>query len=482
MTSPPILPWDLGELAAFFGSRRWFRGEASSIRGLTVADLVPIKWKGSERQYGVARVRVARGESEDTYQLFFDRDAEAPRDALEDEEFRRGLIDAFHTGASFASSDGRTRWIVESEAAQPIVLPPNAPITLGSGEQSNSSIVAGQEAVLKLYRRVEPGINPDVEATRHLTRDRKFPNVPALLGTIRFEDASGVATTAGMLQEFVPGATDTWDYALKTSRPFLRGARRSNPRIPFAEDAFRLGELTRTMHEELASGAEHTPFHGPTATFEDVIAWSNNAHTAIDRASRSLEQALKNGTLAKDHVPAAQSVLKRCQEFHHDVLALSSAIGGDAGVKSRTHGDYHLGQVLRSSTGSFLIIDFEGEPLRPLNERRTCISPIRDVAGMVRSFAYASAYGASDDHETALTGVPDAQAVRWFRAVRDSVLRGYFARTDTQHPMLPKSRNNANRLYMLFKTEKVFYELQYELDHRPHWAWIPIRGIEHLYA
>jgi len=130
----------------------------------------------------------------------------------------------------------------------------------------------------------------------------------------------------------------------------------------------------------------------------------------------------------------------------------------------------------------FIIIDFEGEPLRPLSERRHCISPIRDVAGMVRSFAYASAFGASDDHEQGLTGIPDAQAVRWFRAVRDSFLRGYFARTDTPHPMLPNSRNNANRLYMLFKTEKVFYELQYELDHRPHWAWIPIRGIEHLYA
>jgi maltose alpha-D-glucosyltransferase/alpha-amylase len=149
--------------------------------------------------------------------------------------------------------------------------------------------------------------------------------------------------------------------------------------------------------------------------------------------------------------------------------ALADAIGRDAGVNARTHGDYHLGQVLRSAAQRFLIIDFEGEPARPLAARRARSSPLRDVAGMLRSFAYAAA-----------TAHDEARGVAWERAARDAFLRGYLTAAHDGQALFPRARENTDRLVALFEVEKVFYELQYELDHRPDWAWIPLRGLSRL--
>jgi maltose alpha-D-glucosyltransferase/alpha-amylase len=212
--------------------------------------------------------------------------------------------------------------------------------------------------------------------------------------------------------------------------------------------------MTRAMHEALASGDPGSDFDTQPVTPDDVRDWTRAAIRTIDAAQPKDRER---------HVARVERI--------------AAAISADAGFRARTHGDYHLGQVLRSRSARFLAIDFEGEPARPLSERRARQSPLRDVAGMLRSFAYAAAVGAG------ARKAEDDRAVRadaWERGARDAFLAGYFAETKDARPLFPRSRDNCALLISLFETEKVFYELRYELDHRPDWVWIPMRGIANL--
>lgn len=531
------------ELLEYLGTKRWFGDKGRPVYGIELRDVVPVAFPGVAREYLVARADVSTDVGVSVYQLFLVAGEAKPADALEDPEFRRGLADAFVQGASFEARAGRgessgaegarhaspgARWIVASEGTRALVLPPGAPVTLVAAEQSNSSLILNDEAVLKLYRKLEPGVHPDVEVTRFLTIERQFVHTPVLLGTIRFEDLSGV-TIAGMLQEYVRGAVDAWTYALDTARPFLearadeksrdksreKGEKREKGKkrgtdekhekptdadasagaaIPFAEEAGQLGVVTRALHEALASGAPGSEFEHRAATTADVRRWASGAARTIERACAALVHALGNKKLPKELRDEAEAVAARGPAYVASVHERAATIDTDAGGSTRTHGDYHLGQVLRSANGRFLVIDFEGEPARPLPERRARHSPLRDVAGMLRSFAYAAAEGSKggdiDDAETR------ARATRWEGAAREAFLAGYFATGvegaeatgggpgtgATVEGLLPRARDNVDRLLALFEAEKIFYELQYELDHRPDWAWIPLRGVAKVFA
>ena len=465
------------KLAEYLGTRRWFGGKGRAITDATLGDVIPIQWPTSSAEFAVARARVTTHEEGAAhYQLFLER-AGALGDALENEDFRRGLANAFQQGASFARNG--TRWIVASEGKKPIVVPARAAVTLSTSEQTNSSIFINSDAILKLYRKLEPGVHPDVEVTRFLTIERGFAHVPVLLGTIRFEDRAGV-TIAGMLQELVPGAVDGWTYALECSAKYIAGTERHQASHPFEDDANQLGVVTRLLHEALSSGDAGSGFELDPATPDETVRWARGAKQTIEKALASLERAIADKAFPTEQRAEAKALVGRRPRFLAWLSELATGIASDAGANTRTHGDYHLGQVLRSAAGRFLIIDFEGEPARPLSERRARQSPLRDVAGMLRSFAYAAATVAQSMKRGDPTG--DARSARWERGARDAFLRGYFSATQSNTSLLPRSRNNAGRLIALFEAEKVFYELQYELDHRPDWVWIPLRGIAKLYT
>lgn len=470
----------LEALAAFLRDQRWFGEKGREIRSVTVANVIPVQWPDGETKYHVARVQVTTDEGNAFYQLFLKEGDATFGDALEDTAFRRGLVDAFAAGASF--EHGGARWIIESESEKPFVAPPATPIVLSSGEQSNSSLFIGNEAVLKLFRKLAPGVHPDLEVTRFLTIERRFIHTPVLLGSVHFADSGGVSV-AGMLQELVPGAVDGWTYALECSRAFFHAGRTDDP-LPFEKEAEQLGAVTRAMHEALASGDPGSEFELLGATGDDVRRWTTNASEMIDRATRALERAAADKKLPRERVAEALAVAEKRRGYLGWMGDFANEIGADAGSATRIHGDYHLGQVLHSVSDRFLVIDFEGEPARPLAERRARSSPLRDVAGMLRSFSYAAATGGQMGRDTP-TSSPHSnhiRAARWERGTRDAFLRGYFGADTSQRQILPGSRNNAARLIALFEAEKVFYELQYELDHRPEWVWIPLRGIAKLYS
>lgn len=456
------------ELLAFLRTKRWFGDKARRIRAVTVRDSIAVEWPNSDKPFSVMRVDVDADEGASTYQMFIERGTGRIADALEDSDFRRGLIDAFVQDLVF--EEGGVRWRFTSEGKSTLVAPPTAVIRLSGAEQSNSSIIIDGQAILKLFRKLEPGIHPDVEVTRFLTIDRQFVHVPVLLGTVAFEDSHGT-TIAGMLQELVPGAVDAWSYALQMAGAFDDTAQ-------FEVDAEQLGTVTRALHETLASGDRGSDFEHRKVSDDDLRTWTRQTNDMIDRATTSLRRAISAGSVPARSVEQAKAVAEGGERVASRVLQGAQEIGADRGAKTRTHGDYHLGQVLRSARGQFLVIDFEGEPARPLSERRAHQSPLRDVAGMLRSFAYAAAVSAAD-----AGGGADARerARTWEEQARDAFLRGYFRESASgKHATLPSTRENADRLLALFETEKIFYELQYELDHRPDWVWIPLNGIAKL--
>src|SRR4051794_8982749 len=309
-------------------------------------------------------------------------------------------------------------------------------------EQSNSSIVFGEQQVLKVFRRIEPGINPELEMLRFLS-SREFENVAALTG---WYDYSGelMQATLGILQQFVAEARDGWQLALDDPLGLLH-------RMP------ELGTATGRMHSVLASDASDPAFAPEEPSDEALALLTATIDEQIERVFIDLPS---------DN-PALEPILGRGEEIR-DRLQLMSHVGV-GGRLIRHHGDYHLGQTMLRDAG-WVILDFEGEPARSLLDRRRKRSPLRDVAGMLRSFAYAAS--ASE----LLRGVPAPDG--WEDSARMAFLDAYFAAVD--HALLPAGQDAISKLLAIFELEKAVYELRYELNNRPDWVPIPVAGIARL--
>jgi maltose alpha-D-glucosyltransferase/alpha-amylase len=509
---------DAETFTRFLTPRRWYGGKGRAPGRVRLDGFVPLPW--CDGRFGIARLHVESAGRGVHYQLPLalraaaELSADGPRavltriegnggarvvhDATEDADFRAELARAFETGARFegfgamGSAAGNARWVIEP-IGEPVRLPGSSRV--GSAEQSNTSVVYGDRAILKLFRRLEPGENPDVEIGRFLTEGGDasgaagFRHTPALLGTIRFEE-EGASSVAGMLQVLVPGSTDAWTHILERGRPWFGAsptARQPAPEV--AADAERLGRVTRELHEALASPRAATldDFRPEPPTEEDVEEWAEGVRETMEEGFALLDERLRANALPADRTADARALAGRRDVYLELVEELVDAVGDDAGLRIRHHGDYHLGQVLRSPAGEFFVIDFEGEPARPLEERRRRHSPLRDVAGMLRSFAYAAATLAGERRGKLEPRVLEPRAAQWERTARDAFLRGYLtaglgARSEASEAshVLPRTRAATDSLVALFETEKVFYELAYELNNRPDWVWIPMRGIARL--
>jgi maltose alpha-D-glucosyltransferase/alpha-amylase len=345
---------------------------------------------------------------------------------------------------------------------------------LAGAEQSNTSLIFGDRAIMKLYRRLEPGEHPDAEIARFLTTRAHFPHTPELLATARFESAGG-AEVAGMLQRFLPGSRDAWSVALERGRDAFEIE--ASTGIPFVVEAETLGSITREMHLALASDERDPAFAPESATAADVAEWAAGLRGASDRTFDLLERSRSSGSLSPEVARDVDAVLERRDGVRGLVDGWLTEIGGDAGCRIRHHGDYHLGQVLHTAEGEFMVIDFEGEPARPLAERRQKHSALRDVAGMMRSFAYAAATCAQTSRGELGDRQAATRAQRWERELREAFLRGYLPEGREHPAFLPQARARLDVLLMLFETEKLLYELAYELNNRPTWVWIPLRGV-----
>jgi maltokinase len=431
-------------LIEYVTQQRWYGAKSRAVTHARVLDSVVLRT--TEPQFATALVEILyETGAHDIYQLLYAlRDGELSLDGLDEPQLARELVSAMRSGLNLHGAEGILELRpVEGFAGLGRELSEARPV---GAEQSNTSVVFDDELILKAFRRLEAGINPELEMLRFLT-EHGFENIPSLGGWYQYSGGP-ISATLGILQEFIHNATDGWELALDE--------------IASAPEAFlvrlrRLGEVTGSMHTTLASDPTDPSFAPETPSVEALGLLTATVDEEIERMFVDLS----------DDDDRLASIVGRGEEVREQLRLMTHA--GSAGKSIRTHGDYHLGQTLWADD-DWVILDFEGEPARSLAERRRKRSPLRDVAGMLRSFAYAATV-ASSVHGT---DVPET----WEEQAREQFLAGYFETVDPT--LLPSGQIAIERLLAVFELEKAVYELRYELDNRPEWVGIPVAGISRL--
>ncbi len=442
--------------AEYLRGCRWFGGKAQTLCGVQVLEALAV---GDVGKLILLQVNYFEAPAE-IYLLPLQLAAANGGlvDALEDEEFRAALIEMIVDEQRLSCGSGELVGICGAEfkaQAKEMVRP--VPSRLLKVEQSNSSILYDDRFFLKLYRRPEYGENPEAELLRHLGNGRKFANVPGYCGVIEYKAKDAEPRVLALLVTNVPCEGTAWTSTLRALAQSQDGGIGGSD----LDRAQRLGEITAQMHLSLAADTAEDDFAPEAFTSEYRDSLCQSMGKATRRMMQLLEQKLD--VLNEE----AAGLLLREQE----ILQRHAALMGHTinAKRIRIHGDYHLGQVL--DTGSdFIIIDFEGEPGRPLNERRSKHSPLRDVAGMLRSFDYAA-------HTVLAQRAEQAEA--WVECVSDAFLSAYLAAAKGAS-FLPASEQELCMLLDVCLLEKAVYEVCYELNNRPDWVAIPLRGITRI--
>jgi maltose alpha-D-glucosyltransferase/alpha-amylase len=326
------------------------------------------------------------------------------------------------------------------------------PSRRGSAEQSNTSLLYDGKLILKLFRRLQTGENPDAEIGRFLTEVAHFQHIAPFAGELLYTaPKTGEVTTVGLLQGLVANNGDGWEWTLESIK--------SSAGIEQYVDAARLlGQRTGEMHRALATPSNDAAF---SAEATDTAALNRDAER-LEAQIAAAVLAIKNrfSTLPDDLLGAAATLLSRRKDMLAVANTLRTVPVANAGARTRIHGDYHLGQVLRTAS-DFVLLDFEGEPAKSLEERRAKQSPLRDVAGMLRSFSYAAAAGFGT--------VSTPQRIAWEDAAVNAFQKGY-------HEVFGEQSAN-DQLLRAYLLEKALYEIVYEVNNRPDWIAIPLSGI-----
>ncbi len=514
-------------LPEFLPRQRWFGAKSRHIAGTEILD-----WGVLSEQSSVAltfvRVNYQQGEPE-TYllplKILLNEEAETLRDstpgaivgavlspagtgvladAIYSDEACAALLTLIARGSEVPMQQGVLRGTPSSIFDELRGAAASLPPRRSSAEQSNSSIFFGDRLIMKLFRRQQFGANPDVEIGRFLTEQTAFRNIAPFGGSIDYLPASAAAAvspepaTLAMLQALVQNEGDGWQWTLDELVRYYEACGASqfpatqlprpgaaidphSPAMQHAKDfagvylsaACTLGRRTAEMHLALATPAKDDAFTAEPMEAAYLGALESELLAHATQAFATLRTSLAG--LSDDAVELAGLVLSRRRGILAKFAALRTVGAGT--LRTRVHGDYHLGQVLRAK-GDFVILDFEGEPARSLAERRAKQSPIKDVAGMVRSFSYA-AFAALTRH-TARRPQDVEHLEPWARlweaAVVDEYLYSY-RQTVAQSAIVPRDEAAFRQLLDVYLLDKALYELVYELNNRPSWVRIPLAGI-----
>ena len=438
MASKPAIDRRLQRLASAFTPRwlagqRWYRAKSRHLATVALLDAAVVE--GSAGWLLVLEATDTEG-SRTRYLVPAVADGSAFREPRDNEGVWRRLAALTLEGGELEGADGH--WLFSPTPAAADLLPAGVgslaalPERRLGVQQSNSSIAFGDRLILKVYRLLEPGINPEVEVNAFLT-GVGFEPAPALGGAATYV-VGGETHAAGMLQQLVPSTGNGWSWLLdRLATP--------DGRAEALAGIAQIGRLTAAMHAALASRPAEPGFPARLATTEERSTWGRGATRQLEGALRVLTGSRRS----------------RLSRIAPRIAAQLEAIGARAEARvSRIHGDYHLGQLLRTADG-FAVIDFEGEPARTLAERRAPASPLRDVAGMLRSLDYAA-------HTANRDGPPD-----WLREARAAFLDACGGISAAELPLLTA-----------FELEKACYEVVYEANNRPDWTWLPLEGLERL--
>jgi trehalose synthase-fused probable maltokinase len=457
---------DAAQLAPLFVDRRWFGAKERTLTGVEIWDEATIDEGPPALVVALASVEFA-DDTSDCYHVLLLVDEERDcRDAFDDLERLRVLGRLMSQGETVKGSYGVFHF--GGPGLDPRSPPGTHSVRALGLEQSNSSLVLDESVILKLFRRVEPGPNPELELTRLLTNEG-FENIPAHVGEILYEgEVAGrdVEFDLGVAQQLIDGR-EGWTEMLEALGGLYAGAEDSDDVVRATDerasksldDLARLGDVTASLHVVLAREELEPDVVSEPVGRDDLQRWAKRIRSSLQKLiDRGLEQL-------RPFESAVSGRVEQLEALEHP------------GRKTRTHGDYHLGQVMLTSRG-WMILDLEGEPARTLEERRAKQSPLRDVAGMLRSFSYAATAALFE------SATPDSErwrklepwAAAWERSARQRFLSSYLA-TSHEGQFLPADRDAMGTMLDAFEIEKALYELAYESSHRPDWLRIPLRGI-----
>jgi maltose alpha-D-glucosyltransferase/alpha-amylase len=522
-------------LPGFLARNRWYAGKARSIRSVDTLDVVPLSTARSRSQSFVMLVQVEYSDGEpETYVLplavaeparadelladhpncgvaWIDVRSSGERlllhDAVVDPAFMAGALDAVRRRRSFTStSNAELRTVTTPWLRRTLdgATADDLPVQHIGAEQSNSSAIFGNRIVMKMFRRAQEGVNPDLEIGRYLT-EAGFPHTAPLLGALEYKrGARSEPRTLGVVTAYVPNEGDAWLYTQDQLSLYYESALgalpdeaevppiwpaeaaliESIPDVvgdavgPFLDSAELLGQRTAELHLALAAGEQEAFAPEPFTTlyqrsvYQSMRGQVRPTLTLVRRSLNRLDDAAR---------PLAESLLER----EHEVLDRFGAVRAHRMDVSRirVHGDLHLGQVLHAGR-DFVIIDFEGEPSRSPTERRIKRSAMVDVAGMIRSFQYATAAALRTMEDRGMVrpeqrGELSQRGRLWERWVTRQFLRGYLHRAEGAS-FVPSEPADLDTLLVAYTLEKALYEVRYELNNRPSWADIPLRGVQEL--
>jgi maltose alpha-D-glucosyltransferase / alpha-amylase len=501
-------------LPSHIHNARWFGSKARSFRNLRVTEQLPVSPNADGAQLWLIEVNYLDAPSE-TYTIPVEIasgetahsiEQSAPQaivahfvhgngailcDAIWDPAFRSQLFDAIVQRRTLRAQAGQFVGIAKDD------LEPQDPGVSGksyvlNAEQSNSSMLFDNRFFLKLYRKLEDGVNPDVEITRFLTEKTDFPNVPGFVGALEYRRAKAQPTVVCLLQRAVANEGDVWTLTVDAlgryyDRVLERKADFQDETVPpgalleeliggvYPEKVKLLGQRTGELHVALASRSDDPSFAPEPFNAMAQRSVYQSMRTSLRRAFTSLEKKLSD-------VPAKfRSEAREVLAAEKEILAREKRLldRRTSAAKIRIHGDYHLGQLVYTGK-DFVILDFEGEPARPLSDRKMKRSALRDVAGMMRSFQYA-AYAALWQPAMRKEDVPflERWADLWYRHASSVFLQSYL-NTTASAIFIPKNSEDLQIMLEAYLLDKAVYEIAYELNHRPSWVLIPIRGIKHI--
>ncbi|TLU72428.1 maltose alpha-D-glucosyltransferase [Lichenicoccus roseus] len=491
-------------LPEYLPKRRWFSSKSERLGSIRFAYLVPLQ-TGRDNRSVITEIEVKVGDRTERYclplsavdettciplaaQLALSRVRRSAlvgyiTDGFTVDDFTRSTLNLIRDDAVLRIEGGALHFS-RTERFGDIELPPTLSIRRLSAEQSNSSLIIDDLMVLKIVRKVVSGVHPEAEISRYLTQ-RGYANTPPLYGEVTRIDDDGTPNTLVLVQGFVRNQGDGWSWTLD----FL--ARAADDSVseaddPAHEDAYAnyasfasaLGRRLAQLHEVFASPTDDPAFRPEVVNEADLHEWASGTMEQVDGAIAALRGAVTRGDLDADTVELANRLTDRRDAI--EKLVRSLAARGAGSLRTRVHGDFHLGQVLVVGGDAYLI-DFEGEPAKTMEQRRAHSSPLRDVAGMMRSFDYAGATASSRlESGTDLTNERYTRLLERFRRNAGNDFLNAYREVLEATPNRWVRRESEAAILDLFLLEKAAYEIRYEANNRPHWISIPLSGFDQI--
>lgn len=449
------------DLLAELQAQRWFGSKHRQPRGLRIADSAPLTDVADPIILQILEVDFSPdgGPEAERYVVVRNSD-DAALDVLDRGSAALALLDHMRARRTLITERGRVLRCTATRAMTQASTPAEIPEPLGA-EQTNSSVRFGTALVLKMYRRLDAGTNPELEVGRFLADRTTFRQTATLAGAIEYLDPGGLPAAVAVLSAFVPNRGDAWQEVTHQLSRLLSAPGPSEAAFTEAVASVRkVGRVTAELHAALSAVSDDPAFAPDEVTAEDVLAWQR-------AAEHQAEQAL---LAAADDLQDPSAALGTVRER---IAGFVELVGTR---KIRQHGDYHLGQVLVGEDGGLAVIDFEGEPAASLDLRREKRSPLRDLAGMLRSLDYAQHF-ALRGHASTSTQTR-ARACRWHSMAREALLQAYTTRLSELHPgLLPSAQATFVKALAAHEAEKAAYEVLYERAHRPSWLKIPLAAL-----